>query len=81
MAGMIFWAFIGPFLGLPFLKYQIEATNNKQRFYLACVYGIGYATGATIVKNMLWDIPRIVGRTSARLISKQQQKKKFLYGG
>ena len=53
MTAMAFWAFIGPFLGLPFLKYQIEAETNKQRFYLACIYGLGYATGAIIVNLFL----------------------------
>jgi hypothetical protein len=50
---MIFWAFISPFLSLPFIKYQIEAKNNKQRIYLAFCYGIGYATGAAFV-NILY---------------------------
>jgi hypothetical protein len=46
---MVFWAFIGPFLGLPFLAYQIEAKNNLDRLKLALCYGIGYATGAALV--------------------------------
>lgn len=46
---MVFWAFVGPFLGLPFLAYQIEAKNNTQRFYLALCYGLGYAVGAGLV--------------------------------
>jgi hypothetical protein len=46
---MVFWAFIGPFLGLPFIAYQIEAKNNTQRFYLALCYGLGYAVGAALV--------------------------------
>ena len=50
---MVFWAFIGPFLGLPFLAYQIEAKNNTQRFYLALCYGLGYATGAALVNIFL----------------------------
>ncbi len=49
MLSMIFWAFIGPFLGLPFLAYQIEAKNNRDRLKLALCYGIGYATGAALV--------------------------------
>jgi hypothetical protein len=53
MAAMIFWAFVGPFLGLPFLAYQIEAKNNWQRFYLALCYGLGYATGAALVNIFL----------------------------
>jgi hypothetical protein len=46
---MVFWAFIGPFLGLPFLAYQIEAKNNRDRLKLALCYGVGYATGAALV--------------------------------
>lgn len=53
MAAMVFWAFIGPFLGLPFLAYQIEAKNNTQRFYLALCYGLGYATGAYLVNILI----------------------------
>jgi hypothetical protein len=49
MAKMVFWAFIGPFLSLPFLAYQIEAENNRQRAKLAFCYGLGYAAGAIIV--------------------------------
>jgi hypothetical protein len=49
MFKMIFWAFIGPFLSLPFLAYQIEAKNNRQRLQLAVCYGLGYAAGAIIV--------------------------------
>jgi threonine/homoserine efflux transporter RhtA len=46
---MVWWAFIGPFLGLPFLAYQIEAKNNLDRLKLALCYGVGYATGAALV--------------------------------
>jgi hypothetical protein len=46
---MVFWAFVGPFLGLPFLAYQIEAKNNLDRLKLALCYGVGYATGAALV--------------------------------
>lgn len=49
MIAMVFWAFIGPFLGLPFVIYQIEAKNNYQRVQLAFCYGLGYATGAYLV--------------------------------
>lgn len=53
MLSMIFWAFIGPFMGLPFLAYQIEAKNNKQRAQLALCYGLGYAFGAYLVNILL----------------------------
>ena len=49
MAAMIFWAFVGPFLGLPFIKYQIEAKTNAERFKIAMCMGFGYATGSIIV--------------------------------
>lgn len=53
MLSMIFWAFIGPFMGLPFLAYQIEAKNNRQRAQLALCYGLGYAFGAFLVNILL----------------------------
>lgn len=53
MAAMVFWAFIGPFLGLPFLAYQIDAKNNKQRAQLALCYGLGYAFGAFLVNILI----------------------------
>jgi hypothetical protein len=47
---MAFWAFVGPFLSLPFLKYQIEAKTNLQRIGLAFTYGLGYAGGAVLTQ-------------------------------
>jgi hypothetical protein len=38
MTAMVFWAFVGPFLGLPFLAYQIEAKSNRDRIKLAICY-------------------------------------------
>lgn len=46
---MVFWAFVGPFLGLPFIKYQIEAKTNTERFKIAICMGFGYAIGSIIV--------------------------------
>jgi len=46
---MIFWAFIGPFLGLPFIAYQIDAKGWSDRIMLALVSGVGYALGALLV--------------------------------
>jgi hypothetical protein len=46
---MIFWAFVGPFLGLPFIAYQIEAKDWSDRIRLALVSGVGYALGALLV--------------------------------
>jgi hypothetical protein len=53
MLQMMFWAFIGPFLSLPFIAYQIEAKSNKERLYMAFVYGLGYSIGALIVNMFL----------------------------
>jgi hypothetical protein len=46
---MIFWAFIGPFLGLPFIGYMIESKLWKDRLKIALASGIGYTLGATMV--------------------------------
>ena len=50
---MVFWAFIGPFLGLPFIKYQIEAKSDLQRLKLALFMGVGYASGSLIVSVLI----------------------------
>ena len=47
--GMIFWAFIGPFLGLPFVGYMVESKNWKERIEMALVSSIGYSFGAIVV--------------------------------
>lgn len=49
---MIFWAFIGPFLGLPFVGYMVESKNWKERILMALASSIGYAIGAFIVYNV-----------------------------
>jgi len=49
VGGMLFFAFIGPFLGLPFISYIIEAENRLQRFKIALASAIGYMLGATLV--------------------------------
>lgn len=46
---MVFWAFIGPFLSLPFVGYMIEAKNWSDRIVLALFSGVGYALGAVLV--------------------------------
>jgi hypothetical protein len=46
---MVFWAFIGPFLGLPFVGYMVESKNWKERILMALASSIGYAIGAFIV--------------------------------
>jgi hypothetical protein len=49
---MIFWAFIGPFLGLPFVGYMVESKNWKERILMALSSSIGYAIGAFIVYSI-----------------------------
>jgi hypothetical protein len=49
---MIFWAFIGPFLGLPFVGYMVESKNWKERILMAFASSIGYAIGAFIVYSI-----------------------------
>ena len=49
VGGMLFFAFIGPFLGLPFISYIIEAESRLQRFTIALASAIGYMLGATLV--------------------------------
>lgn len=46
---MIFWAFIGPFLGLPFVGYMVESKEWSERIKIALSSAIGYLLGAIIV--------------------------------
>jgi hypothetical protein len=46
---MIFWAFIGPFLGLPFIGYMVDSKSWTERIRMAVASGIGYSIGATLV--------------------------------
>lgn len=46
---MIFWAFIGPFLGLPFVGYMVESKTWPQRFHMALASAVGYTIGALTV--------------------------------
>jgi len=46
---MLFFAFIGPFLGLPFISYLIESENRLERFKMALASAVGYVLGAMIV--------------------------------
>jgi hypothetical protein len=49
---MMFWAFIAPFLSLPFLAYQIEAKSWSERIRMALAHGLGYASGAAVVVQL-----------------------------
>jgi len=46
---MIFWASMGPFLGLPFVGYMVESKTWAERIKMAIASAIGYAIGATVV--------------------------------
>jgi hypothetical protein len=51
--GMIFFAAIGPFLGLPFLGYMIEASNWSERVFNAVALSLGYIVGTIIVITLI----------------------------
>ncbi len=51
--GMIFFACIGPFLGLPFLNYVIESEDFKERLQMAFYLSIGYVSGSIFVFYVL----------------------------
>ena len=46
---MVFWAAIGPFLGLPFVGYMVESKNWTERFKMALSSSIGYTIGSLLV--------------------------------
>lgn len=46
---MIFWAFIGPFLTLPFVGYMVESKDWKSRCKLALSSSLGYSLGSLLV--------------------------------
>jgi hypothetical protein len=46
---MLFFAGIGPFLGLPFIGYMIEAKSWGERIKQAIASSIGYMIGVLIV--------------------------------
>lgn len=47
--GMMFFAFIGPFLSLPFVGFMVESKTWKERLTLALFSGLGYLFGSIIV--------------------------------
>ena len=47
--GMMFFAFIGPLLGLPFAGYMIDTKTWKERIQLAFTMSFGYLAGSIIV--------------------------------
>ena len=46
---MIFWASVGPFLGLPFVGYMVESKTWIERIKMALASSVGYAIGATLI--------------------------------
>lgn len=53
LIGMIIFASIAPFLGLPFLNYVIESENFKERLLMAAYMSLGYITGSVFVYYVL----------------------------
>ena len=52
-AQMLFFAFIGPFLGLPFLGYMIDSKRWDERIYNAFALAIGYFIGCLVVITLI----------------------------
>lgn len=46
---MLIWAFVGPFLGLPFVGYIIEEKTWSGRLKIALSSALGYTLGSLIV--------------------------------
>lgn len=51
--GMMFFAFIGPFLSLPFVGYMVDSKNWTERIKMALTSGLGYLLGAIVVITIL----------------------------
>jgi len=51
--GMLFFAFISPFLGLPFSGYMVESDNWKERIKMAFSLAFGYVVGALLVITLI----------------------------
>jgi hypothetical protein len=47
--GMLFFAFIGPFLSLPFVGFMVDSKTWKERMRLALCSGLGYLFGSFVV--------------------------------
>ena len=47
--GMMFFAFIGPLLSLPFAGYMIDTKTWKERIQMGFTMGLGYLAGSIIV--------------------------------
>ena len=51
--GMLFFAFISPFLGLPFSGYMVESDNWNERIKMAVSLAFGYVVGALLVITLI----------------------------
>jgi hypothetical protein len=51
--GMMCFAFIGPFLGLPFGGYMVESKLWSERIKMAFALAFGYVSGVLIVINLI----------------------------
>lgn len=51
--GMLLFAFIAPFLGLPFAGYMVESKLWSERIKMAFSLAFGYVTGVIIVINLI----------------------------
>jgi hypothetical protein len=48
MYATMLWAFLGPFIALPFAGYVADEKTWRGRFYLALASSLGYCIGALI---------------------------------
>ena len=48
MASTMLWAFLGPFIALPFAGYVADEKTWRGRFYLALSSSVGYTIGAML---------------------------------
>jgi hypothetical protein len=53
LVGMMAFAFIGPFLGLPFAGYMVESKLWKERIKMAFALAFGYVAGVLVVVNII----------------------------
>lgn len=53
---MFLFAFIGPFLGLPFVGYIVESKTWRERLQMACASGTGYLLGSILVYFIIHEI-------------------------
>ena len=47
--GMIIFAAIGPFLGLPFTGYMIDSKTWRERILMSFILSLGYVSGSIVV--------------------------------